>query len=65
MTVYAVIYTIGISSGHKELIGVYSTEDKAEEMKQANMKRNGRNEWHYSIEPIKIDKTINKVYQEW
>lgn len=65
MTVYAVTYTIGLSSGYSELVGVYSTEDVAKEMKQADMKRNCRNEWHYSINPIQVDKTVNKVYQEW
>lgn len=63
--VYAVIYTVGYSSGHKELIGIYSTEVKAKKMQQVDMKQNCRNEWNYSIKPIKIDKTVNEVYQEW
>ena len=66
MTVYAVIYTVGLYSGYKELIGVYSTIEKAESMKQLDMKHDGiRNERGYSIEPIEIDRTVNKVYQEW
>lgn len=65
MTVYAVIYTVGFYAGHKELIGIYSTEDKAKAKKQADMKRNCRFEFNYSIKPIEIDKTVNEVYQEW
>lgn len=66
MTVYAVIYTVGLYSGYKELIGVYSTIEKAERMKQLDMKYHAiRSEWGYSIIPIEIDKTVNEVYQEW
>lgn len=66
MTVYALVYTIGLYSGYKELIGVYSSKDKAESMKKLDMKQHGiRNELGYSITPIKIDKTVNEVYQEW
>ena len=65
MTVYAVIYTVGFFTGHKELIGIYSSKDKAEIMKQVDIKRSCRIEWNYSIKPIDIDKTVNKIYQEW
>lgn len=65
MTVYAVIYSIGISSGYTKLISLCSTMEKAEKIKQADMKQNCNNEWHYSIKPIDIDKTVNITYQEW
>lgn len=66
MKIYAVIYTVGLYSGYKELIGVYSTTEKAERMKQLDMKHHAiRSEWGYSIIPIEIDKTVNEVYQEW
>lgn len=66
MQLYALVYTVGLYSGFKELIGVYSSKDKAEKMKQLNMKSNGiRSERGYSIHPIEIDKTVNTVYQEW
>ena len=65
MKVYAVIYSVGLSSGYNELVGVYSTIEKAEEIKKTDMKRRCRNDWHYSITPITIDKTVNEVYQEW
>lgn len=65
MKIYAVIYTVGFYTGYNELVGIYSTEDKANAMKQVDMKRKCRNEWNYSIKSIEIDKTVNEVYQEW
>lgn len=66
MTVYVLIYTVGLYSGYKELIGVYSSKDKAERMKQIDIKQHGmRTEFRYSIKSIEIDKTVNEVYQEW
>ena len=65
MTVYAVTYTVGFYAGHKELIGIYSTKEKAEAKKQLDIKQHCRIEWNYSIRPIEIDKTYNAIYQEW
>lgn len=66
MTVYALIYTRGLYSGFKELVGVYSSKEKAERMKEVDIKQHGmRVDFGYSIKPIEIDKTVNKVYQEW
>ena len=66
MIIYALTYTVGLYSGYKELIGVYSSKDKAEKMKQFDIKRHGiRNESGYAIKLIEIDKTVNEVYQEW
>ena len=65
MTVYALTYEVGISSGHEKLIGVYSTIEKAGEIKQKDIKCNGNMEWHYHITPIEIDKTVNKTIREW
>ena len=66
MTVYALVYTVGLYSGHKELIGVYSSRDNAERIKQIDIKQHGmRTEFGYSIKAIEIDKTVNEVYQEW
>lgn len=66
MKVYAVIYTVGLYSGYKELVGIYSTIEKANSMAQLDMKHHGmRTEFGYSISPIEIDKTVNEVYQEW
>ena len=65
MTVYAVIYTCGYSSGYKELIGVYNTKKKAEVERDRDMNTTVRPAWNYSIKPIEVDKTIKITYMEW
>lgn len=65
MTVYALEYACGFESGFRELIGLYSANEKAEEAKIKDIKKNARFEWNYKITPIQIDKAINKVYVEW
>lgn len=65
MTVYALTYKVGISSGYENLIGVYSTIEKADSIKQKDMKCKANMEWHYHITPIEIDKTVNKTIREW
>lgn len=65
MKVFALTLTIGISSGYKELIGIYDTPEKAEEQKEKHMKKNGHAKHHYKIEEIEINKTINNVFIEW
>ncbi len=65
MKVYALIFTIGLSSGHKELIGIYDTTERAEEIKEKHMKKNGHAKHHYKIEEIEINKTYNTIFNEW
>lgn len=65
MKIYALILKVGISSGYEELIGLYSTVEKAEEIKKKDMKKTAHAEWHYSIKEIKVDKEIREVYNEW
>lgn len=65
MNIYVVTYTVGFYSGYSELVGIYSSVDKANTMKQLDMKHKCRNEWNYSVTPIEVDKTINKTYKEW
>ena len=66
MQVFVLIYTVGYDSGHKKLIGLYSTEEKAKSAKMADMHKNPINmECGYSITKIEVDKTINEVFVEW
>ena len=65
MKVFALIFTVGISSGYKELIGLYSTAEKAEESKRKHMKKTANTEWHYSVKEIRVDKEVCEVYVEW
>ena len=65
MKVNALIFTIGLSSGYKELIGIYDTTERAEEIKEKHIKKNGHAKHHYKIKEIEINKTINNVFMEW
>ena len=66
MKVYVLTYTTGCSVGYTEFIGMYSTKEKAEEAKTNEMKKVFKESAiGYSIKEIEIDKTYNKVYQEW
>ena len=65
MIVFALICTVGFSTGYKQLIGLYSTKEKAEEAKQNDARKTIRGEWHYSIKEVTIDKTLKIVYDEW
>ncbi len=65
MKVFALVFTIGLSSGYEELIGLYSTKEKAEEKTENHMKKNGHAKHHYEIKEIEIDKEVNITLAEW
>lgn len=65
MTVYALEFTVGISSGYATIIGIYSTNEKAEDAKTKHMKDTAHMAWHYKITPIEVDRTLNITYMEW
>lgn len=66
MEIYALILTIvGISTGYEELIGMFSSTEKAEKVKSKHMKKYGHAEHHYSIKGIELNKEINYTITEW
>lgn len=65
MTVYALEFSVGVSSGYATIIGIYSTNEKAENAKAKHMKDTAHMAWHYTIAPIEVDKTLNITYMEW
>ena len=65
MTVYALEFSVGVSSGYATIIGIYSTNEKAEDAKAKHMKDTAHMAWHYTIAPIEVDKTLNITYMEW
>ena len=65
MKVYALIFTIGLSSGYEELIGIYDTTEKVEKIKEKHMKKNGHAKHHYKIKEIEINKEVNITIAEW
>lgn len=65
MKVFVLIFSIGLSSGHNDLIGIYSSLNKADESKKKHMIKNAYGEHHYSIQEIEINKDLNITYDEW
>lgn len=65
MKVFALTFTIGISSGSETLFGLFSTKEKAEEKAERHMKKYGHAKHHYKIEEIEIDKEVNITIAEW
>ena len=65
MKVFALIYTVGISSGSETLIGLFSTEEKAKEKMEKHMRKTWVSIRHYEIEEIEIDKEVNITIAEW
>lgn len=67
MEVYVLTFEVGLSSGHKDLIGIYATEEKAEEALERHMRMRkycyGR--YHYSINEIELNKEVNITFAEW
>lgn len=65
MKVYALIFTIGLSSGRKSLIGLYLTKEKAEEIKEKHIKENAYAEHHYKIKEIELNQVVDITIIEW
>ena len=65
MKVFALIFTIGISSGSETLIGLFSTKEKAEEIAEIHAKKYGYAKHHYKTKEIEIDKEVHITISEW
>lgn len=65
MKVFALTFTVGISSGRETFFGLFSTKEKAEEKAERHAKKYGYGKHDYKIEEIEIDKEVNIVIAEW
>lgn len=67
MEVYTLTYTVGLSSGFRELIGIYDSIESLEKGKERDMRDNNRmfNEQKYSMRHFKLNKNINEIFMEW
>ena len=65
MKVYALVFTIGISSGSETLLGLFSTPEKAEAVKMKHSKNCGYALHHYEITELELDKETNITFAEW
>lgn len=65
MTVCALVFTIGISSGYKKLIGIYDDWDMAKEALNKHMEKSGYGIHHYSMHEIELNTEENITFAEW
>ena len=65
MKVYALVFTIGISSGSETLLGLFSTPEKAEAVKMKHSKKCGYALHHYELTELELDKETNITFAEW
>ena len=65
MYVYAVVFTLGLTTGSKELIGLYSTYEKATDAMKKHMEQHANAKHHYGIHEIGVDEEENIVFAEW
>lgn len=68
MTVYVLLYVVGVSSGYEELIGIYDSMEALEQGKKKDKKEYDicrLDDSNYQIKEIEINKNINTIYCEW
>ena len=65
MTVCVLVFTMGISSGYKELIGIYDDWDMAKEALDKHMKKGAHGIHHYSMHEIELNTEENIIFAEW
>ena len=65
MKVYILTFEVGISSGHKELIGIYESEEKVEEALTKHMWKYGFNRHDYYTTEIELNKEVNITFADW
>lgn len=65
MKVFALTFTIGISSGSETLLGLFSTVENAVAVKNKHSKKHGYAERHYEISMLELDKEVNITLAEW
>lgn len=65
MKLFALTFTVGISSGSETFFGLFSTKEKAEEKAEKHAEKWGYSKDHYKIEEIEVDKEVNIIIAEW
>lgn len=65
MTVYALTLSVGIATGSETLLGLFSTAEKAEAIKQKHSKAHGYGEYHYDITDLALDEELDITLAEW
>lgn len=63
LEVYVLTWTVGLSTGQKRLVGVYSTFEKAKEEEQKYLKEQRFGDC--SINAIPLNTVVDIVYLDW
>lgn len=65
MKVFVLVFSVGLYSGHKDLIGIYDDYDKAKEALNKDMEQSYCSRNHYSIHEIELNEEVNITFAEW
>lgn len=65
MIVYALVFSVGIEHGYEELIGLYTSEEKLNEAKEADIKNNTRFSGTYFIKELTLDEELRVDLASW
>ena len=65
VNVYILTFEIGISSGYKQLLGIYETKEKAEEVLEKHMRTNFSSRRNYFVNALELNKEVNITISEW
>lgn len=65
MSVYALIFQIGVSHGHEKLIGLYDSEIRAKDAQERHMKMHYYGKHHYNIYKIELNEEVDIMFAEW
>ena len=66
MALYILTAEIGISTGHKLLVGIYGTKERVKEAIEKHMaKHDFYDERCYHVNPIELNEEVNVTIAEW
>lgn len=65
MVVYALVFSVGIEHGYEELIGLYTSEEKLNAAKEADMKKNTRLSGTYFTSELALDEELRIDLASW
>lgn len=65
MIVYALVFSVGIEHGYEELIGLYTSEEKLNAAKEADIKKNTRVSGTYFINELTLDEELRIDLASW
>ena len=65
MVLYVLTFEIGFSTGCKYFLGIYDTEEKADQARENHILKHGWMRDHYIISEVELNEEINMLFAEW